>query len=274
MAVQKKKTSTNKNISKKVVSGKSVALLKKNPPSPKATARLSSPSPKATAQRRKKGGFDLKKIFEVDRLVRYFIISDLFFMGGWGLVGPVFAIFIIADVEGATLITIGSAAGVYWLVRSIVQLPVALYLDKKEGERDDFHALIFSLMLSGVASFSFVLVENIFALFFVIAVKAVAFGFYTPAWSAIFSRHLDKKRYAFDWSLDNASVGIAFGLTAFLGSAIVSFLGFKTVFIIAGLLSFSAVMVLLSVPNLILPKVTNTNSKVLVRDHTPRNLGR
>lgn len=207
----------------------------------------------------KKRGFDLKKIFEVNRLVRFFILSDLMFLGGWGLVGPIFAIFVVDDIKGTSLVTVGAVVGVYWLVKAFVQLPLAIHLDKRRGERDDFHALVFGLLLGSVASFSFILVESIPMLFLAVAVKAVAFGFYTPSWSAIFSRHLDKKRYAFDWSLDNATVGIALGATSFLGGAMAKFFGFDAVFALAGTLSFMAVVVLISVPHLVLPKPRGKN---------------
>jgi MFS family permease len=223
-------------------------------------------------KKKKKLGFDLGKMFEVNRLVKFFIYSDLLFMGGWGLIGPIFAIFVVAEVEGATLVTVGAVAGVYWFVKAVVQLPVAMYLDKKEGERDDFHALIFSLLLSGIASFSFVLVESIPMLFLVVAIKAVAFGFYAASWPAIFSRHLDKKRFAFDWSLDSGSIGVVMGLTALVGSAVASVVGFKPVFVFASVLSFAAVLVLLSVPHLILPEPKRARGKALIRDHTPVNI--
>ena len=179
---------------------------------------------------------DVKKIFDVNRVVKLFIMSDFMFLGGWGLIAPIFAIFVVQEIDGATIVTVGAVAAVYWFVKAIVQLPVALYLDKKEGERDDFHSLIFSLLLSGLASFSFLVVQSIPALFLVIFLKGVAFGFYTPAWAAIFSRHLDKKRYAFDWSLDHASIAFASGLAGLTGGVLASVFGFQAVFIFAGVL--------------------------------------
>lgn len=220
--------------------------------------------------KRKKKQLDLKKIFAVNRLVKFFILSDFMFLGGWGLVAPVFAIFVIRDVVGATIVTVGAAASVYWFTKALVQLPVALYIDKKKGERDDFHALIFALILSGFASLSFLVVDTVPLLFLVVFLKAVAFGFYTPSWAAIFSRHLDKKRYAFDWSLDNAMIAISSGVAGLLGGFLASVFGFQAVFIFAGALSFGSVMLLLTVPHLVLPQPVS--KKKLIRDHTVSNI--
>jgi len=221
---------------------------------------------------KKKSHFSIREVFRVNRLVKYFVLSDLMFMGGWGLVGPIFALFVVRDIPGTTMFTVGAVAAAYWFTKAVVQVPVALYIDKKRGERDDFHALIFSLLLSGFTSFSLALVTSIPTLFFVVIMKGVAFGFYTPSWAAIFSRHLDKKRYAFDWALDHASIGVAFGFAALVGGAVASIFGFKAIFVAASLLSFCAVMLLIFTPHLILPPPKSRKGEV--RDHSPRSIGR
>lgn len=214
---------------------------------------------------------DLKK-FKVNRVIKYFILVDLVFFGGWGLIGPIFAIFILEQVATANLITIGAVSGIYWIVKSLAQIPVAMYLDKHEGERDDFYALLIGLMLAGFSAMAYLLINSVFSLFVVEVLHAVAFGFYVPSWSAIFSRHLDKKHYAFDWSLDSTAVGLVFGLTAFLGGTMAKFLGFKAVFILVSLLSFASALILFLVPNLIIPK--QTSRKPIIRDHTPMNINK
>ncbi|MGC9611041.1 MAG: MFS transporter [Minisyncoccia bacterium] len=213
------------------------------------------------------------KDLKVNRLIRFFVVSDLFFWSGWGLINPVFAIFIIDRVEGASVVTVGIASAVYWITKALFQMPVALYLDKHEGEKDDFHALISGLILAGVASFVFLSVNTFIGLYFAVFIQALAFGLYTPAWSAIFSRHLDKKNYAFDWSFDNTAIGIALGVTAFVGSALAKIFGFDAIFICTGLLSFGSATLLLFVPDLILPEPPSNGQSPLL-DHTPANVGK
>lgn len=215
--------------------------------------------------------FNLKDL-KVNRLIRYFVIADLFFWSGWGLITPIFAIFIIDRIEGASVLTVGITSAIYWVTKALFQMPVALYLDKHEGERDDFHALIFGLILGGITAFSFLLVNSVAGLYFVIFIQALAFGLYTPAWSAIFSRHLDKKNYAFDWSLDNTAIGLALGITAFVGAALADAFGFDAIFVVTGVLSFISAMVLIFVPDLILPGVKS--EEAIIQDHKPANIGK
>lgn len=201
------------------------------------------------------------------RIVKYLILADLFFWGGWGLVNPIFALFIIDRVPGAAAFTVGAAMAVYWLVKSVWQIPVAVFLDKHEGERDDFNALILGLTLAGFAALVFPLVGSAFWLFAVIVVQALAYGLYTPSWSAIFSRHLDKDHYAFDWSLDSTTVGVASGVAAFIGGAVSSWLGFDAVFILTGIASLGSAFLLFSAPHLVLPRTATPGP--VIPEHAP-----
>ncbi|MBI2410076.1 MFS transporter [Candidatus Kaiserbacteria bacterium] len=204
--------------------------------------------------------------FKINRIVKYFILSDLFFLGGWGFVDPIFSIFIVENIEGATLVTVGAVAAVYLGTKSLAQIPIAFLLDRLDGEKDDFYILVISLMMSGVVLFAFTAVQTIPMLFLVVFLKGLAFALYTPSWSAIFSRHLDYKRYAFDWTLDSTTIGLAAGLASFVGGAIASAFGFEMVFIFGSVLSFVSVAVLLLAPDLVLPR--GTTRRLFFKDHT------
>ncbi|MFH1161665.1 MAG: MFS transporter [Candidatus Jorgensenbacteria bacterium] len=206
----------------------------------------------------------------VNRVIRSFIVVDLLLWGGWGLVSPVFALFVVDRIAGATAATVGVAVAVYWVVRSIVQVPTAVLLDRREGEKDDFLVLLAGLILAGFSAMAFPLVTSVAWLLSVALLQGIAFGLYIPAWSAIFSRHLDKEHYAFDWSLDNTTLGIAAGVAAAIGGAGVSLFGFNAIFIFAGVLSFASALVLFLVPNLMFPhEKRGVAGEPFIRDHTP-----
>lgn len=208
--------------------------------------------------------------FTVNRIVKYFVLSDLFFLGGWGLINPLFAVFVMQNIPGATLFTVGALASVYWIVKALVQMPVSILLDRREGEKDDFYALIFALVLAGFTAMLFTMANSITSIFVVHFFHAIALGFYTPSWSAIFSRHLDKEKYAFDWSLDSTAIGLASGVAGITGGLIANSFGFSAVFVITSILSFAGALLLLVVPNLVMPKPTLRVP--FIKDHTPGNI--
>ena len=191
---------------------------------------------------------------KVGRLVKYFIISDFFLLAGWGLIDPVFSVFIVQRVIGGTLTTVGIAAAIYWILRSVLQVPIANYLDSTPGEHDDFVALVGGLLLIGISAIAMCWVTNIWELYVIHAVHAVAFALYYASWPTIFSRHLDKDAVALDWSLDSSVAGVGAGLSGFLGGVVAETFGYNWVFVAAGILAFASAFVLIAVPDLILPK--------------------
>ncbi|MBI4095219.1 MAG: MFS transporter [Candidatus Liptonbacteria bacterium] len=208
--------------------------------------------------------------FRTNRVVRNFIFVDLALLAGWGLVQPIFSIYVVRTVSGATLVTVGIAAAIYWILKSILQIPIANYLDRKPGEADDFRALVAGLLVAAFAAFSFGFIREIWHLYLVEVVHAIAFALYVPAWSAIFSRHVDKDRVSFDWSLDSTVAGLSAGASGFLGGVLADQLGFTSVFIFAAFFSLASAFVLLLAPDVILPK---KQAAPALRDHTPKDLG-
>lgn len=199
-------------------------------------------------------GIILENFKSANRVIRFLVLTDLLLWGGWGFIGPVFALFVVAQITAATAATVGVAVGIYWIVKALVQIPVASYLDHTRGEKDDFYALLLSLMLAGFAAILFLLTENALGVFLVSALQGLAFGVYTPAWFGIFSRHLDPDRNAFDWALDSTTVGFAYGIAGIVGGALAATFGFEAVFIMASVFSFGSAILLFTIPDIIIPK--------------------
>jgi MFS family permease len=208
----------------------------------------------------------------VNRVVKFLVLSDLLFLGSWSLIQPIFPIFIVQKIQGANLVIVGVVAALYWLVKSSLQLPIANYLDKTDGERDDFYALVAGLTLAALAAFSFALIEQVWQLILTQLLYAVAMAFYIPSWSGIFSRHLDEKRFSFDWSLDSTVVGFTSFFAALLSGVLANWLGFSVVFFVVGTASLLSALLIFFAPNLVFPEKPAQNPPF--RDHSPLNINR
>lgn len=211
--------------------------------------------------------FSVAENVTVNRVIRYFVLADLFLWGGWGFVSPVFALFVVAAIPGASAITVGIALSLYWLTKSILQVPIALYLDQR-GDYFDLHALIAGLMLAGFTAMAFPLVGSAATLYALCVLQGIAFALYTPSWSAVFSRHLDKNHYAFDWSLDSTTIGLASGVAAIVGGIVAGIFGFTLAFFLTGAFSFASALILVGAPGLVLPKSPSPVTPILP-DRTP-----
>jgi len=74
----------------------------------------------------------------ISRVIKILTLSDILMMGGFGLVSPIFAVFITDTISGGTLGVAGIAITIYLLTKSIGQLFAAEIIDKIKGEMDDF----------------------------------------------------------------------------------------------------------------------------------------
>ena len=44
----------------------------------------------------------------VNKVVKYFVLADLSLFAGWGFVAPLLSVFVIEEISGATLFTVGA----------------------------------------------------------------------------------------------------------------------------------------------------------------------
>lgn len=190
----------------------------------------------------------------LNKVVRILITSDFLLQSGWGLIGPIFAIFITQQIKGGSLEAVGFAAAIYWVIKSCAQPFIARFLDIKKGEKDDLKALIVGMYIANLIPLGYLFSTNIFQIFLLEFIRGLAMACVIPTWAGIFTRHIDKGWEAFSWSIESTSLGFAFGLAAAFGGIMVMLAGFKIVFILVSLLGLSSTSILFLIRNDIFSK--------------------
>ncbi|MEK9154637.1 MAG: MFS transporter [Patescibacteria group bacterium] len=203
-----------------------------------------------------------------NRVVKYFVISDLLLWTGWGVIDPIFSVFIVSKIVGATLLSVGLMATIYWLTRAVFQIPISLYLDKNDGEKDDFYILIIGIIIVGISALGLVFSKELWQIYLIQFVKGAGFALYLPSWLAIFSRHLDKNHTALDWAINSSAVSLGVGLAGIIGGTVATLFGFKLVFLSASVFAILSAIVLLLVSNSIMPR---DKAKVALEKQLLRN---
>src|SRR3989344_7508590 len=128
----------------------------------------------------------------VNQVILIIIFAEFVFTIGAALIGPLVAIFITKDI-GAPVTVVGFAVAVYWIVKSILQLPVARYLDKNHGEIDDYYSVLIGLAISTAAVYLYYFVQAAWHIYALQILIGMGDALVVPAFQAIFARHLDKK---------------------------------------------------------------------------------
>lgn len=175
---------------------------------------------------------------KINHIIKSLIISYVIVLAGWGLITPLIAVFITDVVPNATITTVGFAMSIYALTRCILQLPIAWWLDKKKGEKDEFYALFFGYIVVGIAAVSYLFIQSILVLYIVQIIYGIGDALLYPAWGSLFVKHVDKKTAATENSLYQTGADLASAVSASLGAMMVALFGYNIVFLIVGVVTF------------------------------------
>ncbi|MBZ9578707.1 MFS transporter [Patescibacteria group bacterium] len=194
----------------------------------------------------------------INKVIKILIFSDLVLNSAWGLIGPIFAIFLVqkiaagSAVEGAKIA--GFASLTYWIVKSILQIPIGRYLDEKHGEKDDFWFMVFGTFLAGLVPFGYLIASQSWHIYIFQILYAIGMAMVIPSWSAIFTRHIDKGKEAFEWGLESTSLGFGAGFAGAIGGILVAIFGFKVIFVLVGIFTIISACLLLLIYKEIAPR--------------------
>lgn len=182
---------------------------------------------------------------KINKIIKILVLSDLVFWLGWGLIGPVFAIFILQNIEGGSAAIAGFATAVFWLVKSVARIPIGVFLDSFNGEKDDYWFMTGGLFIAALIPFGYVYASQPWHLYLLEAIRGLGMAMSLSGWSAIFSRHLDKGKEATEFGIDATAVGLGTGISGALGGLAVTHFSFQHVFIATGFLGLIGAFLLL-----------------------------
>lgn len=172
---------------------------------------------------------------KINKIIRILILSDLYIISGFGFVAPIFAIFIMEQIKGGDVKVAGFAAAIYWIVKSILQIPIGIILDKHKGEKDDFYFLVIGIIISGLVPIGYIFSYLPIHIYLLEVIYAIGMALAIPAWGGIFTRHIDKGKEATEWSVESTVLGIGTGISGAIGGLFVAMFGFKILFVIVSI---------------------------------------
>jgi len=189
----------------------------------------------------------------ISKIIKVFIISDFFLNLGWGLLSPIFALFVLQKITmgdpAKAAEVAGFAALFYWISKSFMEIPIGRFLDKTDGEKDDFWFMVIGLFIVGLAPIGYLFSSQPWHIYMFQVIHAAGMAMTLPSWLAIFTRHIDKGREAFEWSLETTSIGAGAGIAGGLGGIVASIFGFRVLFYSVSLLTMFSALLLLLVRN-------------------------
>lgn len=181
----------------------------------------------------------------INRAVQILLYYLFFVVTSSGLFIPIFAIFITSFITDASLSTVGFALAFYAVAKSLVQVPLARYLDSNRGEKDDYVTLLIGAVIAVLYPFALLFISKSWHLYFLEAMVGLGDAALMSAYYSIFAHHVDKGSEGFEWSL--FSVGtqtISLAIGGAIGGIVADHFGFKALFFSSGVINFLAVIIL------------------------------
>lgn len=174
-------------------------------------------------------------LLKISKVIKILILSDLALLTGLGFVTPIFAIFLTQNIKGGNVEVAGFAAAIYWIVKSLVIIPLGRFLDRNFGEKDDLLFVVFGNLLAALVVFGYIFSSMPWHIYALQAIYAIGMGMNIPGYLAIFTRHIDRGKEALEWSVRSSAIGIGTGVAGALGGILVARFGFNLVFIGVGI---------------------------------------
>lgn len=173
----------------------------------------------------------------VNNLIKILTFSDVLIISGWGLINPLFAVFVTQQIKGGSIELVGLSTSVYLILRASLQLPFARLIDSKKGEIDDFVVMAIGSFLVSLSPFLYIFARTNVHVLLLQGLTGFASAMVSPGWLAIFTRHIDKNSEAEEWGLYNSMVGFAGALAGALSGFLAEKLGFHALYFVVGVIS-------------------------------------
>ncbi|MEK7108266.1 MAG: MFS transporter [Patescibacteria group bacterium] len=186
-------------------------------------------------------------LLNISSVIRFLTLSEIVWGGARGLLGPIFAIFIVDYIQGGNAAVIGTAAAIFLITKSVFQMPAATIIDRIRGEKDDFWIMFGASVLSALVPLLYLIINTPMELYLVEFVYGVLFAITVPSYMAIFTRHIDHQKEGTEWGVYFTLTDLSSALTAAIGGAIAITVGFPQLIVAVVVVSVIGALFLLPI---------------------------
>ena len=183
----------------------------------------------------------------VNRVIRLLVFSDFVLSFAFGLLAPIFAVFILKSVPGSSLRVIGLATAFYWIARVLSTVPLSRLMDRTDGERDEFYFMVTGTFIVSSVPLFYLLINSPTQLYLIQFIYGLAGSMTVPAWRILFTDHLDRGRTGYEWSLEDIAIGVSTASSAYVGSILADKFGFPVVLVFLSMLGYVATILLIPI---------------------------
>lgn len=180
----------------------------------------------------------------MNKVLKILLLSDLLIIAGFGLLAPIFAIFLKDNIIGSSILAVGIASTVFLLTKGVAQIFVSKYTDEEKGNVRELYTLVIGSLIFTIVPILYIFSVNIWHIYIAQFIAGIGAALAYPGWMTLFTRFTDKNKEGFEWSVYDTSISLGAAATAAVGAFIAEMLGFNTLFIIVAFFSLLGTILL------------------------------
>lgn len=162
--------------------------------------------------------------------------SALFTLAG-GLLGPIYAVFV--EQIGGDLLTAGGSYSAFAIAMGVIIFFISRWEDHVRHQEK---MIVIGLALSCMGFFGYLLVQEPLHLFIIQTILGIGGAVWIPASDSIYSKNLDKGKFASEWGLWDSMYWISMGVSALAGGFLANVYGFRFLFAVMFFVSLSGLI--------------------------------
>ncbi len=178
----------------------------------------------------------MRRLF-FNRAIRVLLGTNALILVAAAMLGPIYALFV--ERVGGDLMDASIAGSIFALVAGLTTLVSGKYADAiKEGEL----IVVAGYAIMGVGFLLYVWVQSVLFLFIVQAIIGLGEAIYSPAFDALYSKHLAKTKSGTEWGAWESMSYFTSAVGALIGGGVVTLFGFQSLFVVMALLCFGSAL--------------------------------
>ncbi len=179
----------------------------------------------------------INRLLGSNKVIQMLTLSDFGMNSSGAISGVIFTLFVINQIQGATITDAGLSSLFFLSSSALLNIPLGRFMDKTKGFMDENIILASSLFLRGIAMILLAFSTQIWQLYILQVILGIARSMNFTSWRVLFSKFLDTKHIAAQWSLYDTVIAIGLGVATLIGGILGDIVPFSYVIFIAGIIS-------------------------------------
>jgi predicted MFS family arabinose efflux permease len=174
-----------------------------------------------------------KKSF--NKALRVLLVTNAIVLTAAAMLGPIYALFV--EKIGGDLMDASIAGGVFASTAGLTTLISGKYTDRiKQNEL----IIVAGYTIMGIGFSLYFWVDSIIFLFIAQAIIGLGEAVYSPAYDAVYTKHMDESKSGSQWGAWEAMNYFTIAVGALIGGSLATLFGFQVLFIVIATLCFGS----------------------------------